>query len=83
MRKLKQQLMKEIRHQKIKDFEKFYDNCNVTFTKLRDGDKRAKIFENEYMLCICPGSRAGGNEKRIVEIFWGARAYEFETKGNQ
>lgn len=76
-------LMKERRLQKIKDFENFYDNCNSIFTKLRNEDKRVEIFQNEYMLCICPGSRNGGNEKRIVEIFWGARAYEFETKGNQ
>lgn len=75
--------MKKIRLEKIKNFEKFYDNCNSIFTKLRDDDKTVEIFENEYMLCICPGSRAGENEKRIVEVFWGSRAYEYETKGNQ
>lgn len=74
--------MKESRIQKIKDFEKFYDNCNAIFTKLRDDDKRVDIFEKEYMLSICPGSRAGRNEKRIVEIFWGARPYEFITTDN-
>ncbi len=74
--------MKEKRLRKIKDFERFYDNCNSIFTNLRDNDSRVEIFENEYMLSICPGSRAGGTEKRIVEVFWGARLYEFETKGN-
>lgn len=75
--------MKEIRLKKIQNFEKFYDNCNSTFTKLRDEDKRVEIFEKEYMLSICPGSRVGRDEKRVVEIFWGARPYEFETKGKQ
>lgn len=74
--------MKEIRLRKIKDFENFYDHCITIFTNLREQDKRAEVFQNEYMLCICPGSRAGGNEKRIIEIFWGARPYEFETNGN-
>lgn len=73
--------MKEKRLQKIKDFETFYDNSDSVFTELRKNDKRTEVFQNEHMLCISPGSRAGGNEKRIVEIFWGARAYEFETKG--
>lgn len=75
--------MKEKRLRKIKDFENFYDHCDAIFTNLRDNDKRVQIFESEYMLSICPGSRAGGNEKRIIEIFWGARPYEFETNGNQ
>lgn len=73
--------MKEKRLQKIKDFEKFYDNSQSVFTNLRENDKRVEVFQNEHMLCICPGSRAGGSEKRIVEVFWGARPYEFETKG--
>jgi len=75
--------MKEKRQQRIKHFENFYDNCNTIFTDLRNKDKDERVvdFQNEYMLCICPGSRAGGNEKRIIEIFWGARPYEFETKG--
>ena len=75
--------MKEKRIKKIKNFENFYDNCKSIFTALRDADPRVEIFQNEYMLCICPGSRAGGNEKRIVEIFWGGRGYEFETNGRQ
>lgn len=75
--------MKEKRLQKIQEFEKFYDNCNSVFTNLRDTDSRVEIFQNEYMLCICPGSRARENEKRIIEVFWGARLYEFETKGKQ
>jgi hypothetical protein len=75
--------MRETRLRKIKDFDNFYDNCDSIFTTLRDNDSRVEIFQNEYMLCICPGSRAGRTEKRIVEVFWGARPYEFVSKGNQ
>jgi hypothetical protein len=32
-------------------------------------------------LNICPGSRAGGNDTRTVEVFWGARNFEIETEG--
>jgi len=73
--------MKENRLNRIKIFDKFYDGSKKTFETLRDNDSRAEIFEMEYMLCVCPGSRNGGQEKRIVEVFWGARPYEFETKG--
>lgn len=38
------------------------------------------FFKNEYMLNICPGSRAGGQEKRIIEVFWGSRMYDFESQ---
>lgn len=76
--------MKEKRLRKISFFESFYDKCESTFNNLRDNDKRSIVedFENEYMLCVCPGSRAGGTEKRIVEVFWGKRPYEFETVGS-
>lgn len=73
--------MKEKRLQKIKEFETFYDNSKTVFEELGKNDKRVEDFQREHKLCVCPGSRAGGNEKRIVEVFWGAKAYEFETRG--
>src|SRR5690606_38982747 len=73
--------MKEIRLKKIEAFDNFFDNCDSIFGKLRDEDKRVEKFEREYMLRVCPGSRAGGSEKRIVEVFWGFRPYEFSTQG--
>lgn len=75
--------MSEERLRRIKDFDKFYDDCETIFKNLRDNDKRGVFFQNEYMLCICPGSRAGGTDKRIVEIFWGARLYEYQTQGTK
>jgi hypothetical protein len=75
--------MIEKRMNKVKDFEKFHNNCNEIFTKLKNNDYRAEFFQNRYMLCVCPGGRAGGNEKRMVEVFWGKRPYELEAKENQ
>jgi hypothetical protein len=73
--------MKRTRFDRTKDFDSFFDKCEEIFKTLRDNDKKAERYQNEYMLCVCPGSRAGGQEKRIIEVFWGGRAYEFETKG--
>ena len=33
------------------------------------------------MLYVCPGSRNGGTDKRIVEVFWGSKVFEIETQG--
>lgn len=63
------------------DFDEFYNNSINVFTQLRENDKRAEKFQREYMLNICPGSRAGGTDKRTVEVFWGGRNFEIETQG--
>lgn len=73
--------MKRTRQEKTKDFDNFYNNSKETFEKLRNQDINAEKFQREYMLCVCPGSRAGGTDKRMVEVFWGSRPYEFETQG--
>lgn len=33
------------------------------------------------MLCVCPSSRNGGADKRVVEVFWGSKVFENETQG--
>jgi len=73
--------MNRTRLNKTNDFDIFYNNAKDIFENLRDKDLNAERFEREYRLNVCPGSRAGGTDKRIVEVFWGARAYEFETQG--
>lgn len=67
------------RSDRTNDFDEFYNNSKDVFEKLRDGDSRAKNFEKQYMLSVCPGSRAGGQEKRLIEVFWGSRPYEVQT----
>jgi len=63
------------------DFDEFYGTAVATFTRFRENDSRAEKFQREYMLSICPGSRAGGTDKRMVEVFWGGRNFEIETQG--
>jgi hypothetical protein len=63
------------------DFETFFNSAKTTFIEFRDNDKRAEKFQNIYMLNVCPGSRAGGTDKRVVEIFWGSRPFDTITEG--
>ena len=74
--------MKRTRQDKTKDFDDFYNNSKETFENLRIQDLNTEKFQREYMLYVRPGSRGGGTHKRMIEVFWGARPYEFETQGN-
>jgi hypothetical protein len=74
--------MARTRLERRNDFDEFYNSANNTFINFRDNDTCAEKFERIYMLSICPGSRAGGNNNRIVEVFWGSRPFETITQGN-
>lgn len=73
--------MKRSRKDRIDSFEEFYNTAKETFNSFQKNDQKAQEFENLYMLCVCPGSRNGGSNNRIVEVFWGSRAYETIAKG--
>lgn len=68
--------MARTRQDRRNDFDKFYGTTVATFTRFRNNDPRAEKFERIYMLHICPGSRAGGTNNRVVEVFWGCRPFE-------
>jgi hypothetical protein len=74
--------MARTRQERRNDFDEFYNSAKDTFISFRDEDTRAEKFERIYMLSVCPGSRAGGNNNRIVEVFWGSRPFETITQGN-
>lgn len=74
--------MARTRQERKDDFDEFYNSAKDTFIAFRDQDPRADKFERLYMLYVCPGSRAGGNNNRIVEVFWGSRPFETITQGN-
>ena len=74
--------MARTRQDRSNDFDNFYKTAVGTFEAFRDNDPRAKKFETIYKLYVCPGSRAGGNNKRVVEIFWGSIQLETITLGN-
>jgi len=73
--------MTRTRIDRRKDFEIFFNSSKTTFIEFRDNDKRAEKFQNFYKLNVCPGSRAGGTNKRVVEIFWGKRPFDTITEG--
>lgn len=74
--------MRDKRLRKISDFNKFYTNCTSIFNNFNnENNNRIKRLQDLYMLTICPGSRAGGNENRIIEVFWGSRIYDSKTNG--
>jgi hypothetical protein len=73
--------MARTRKDRRDDFDEFYRTAVATFKRFRDNDPRAEKFERIYMLCICPGSRAGGTNNRVVEVFWGSRPFETITLG--
>ena len=74
--------MARTRQDRRNDFDEFYRTAQATYKSFRDNDSRAEKFERIYMLYVCPGSRAGGNNNRVVEVFWGSRPFETITLGN-
>ena len=78
----KELTMARTRQDRRKDFDEFYKTAESIFKTFRDNDPRAEKFERIYMLSVCPGSRAGGNNNRVVEVFWGSRPFETITLGN-
>lgn len=73
--------MARTRQDRRNDFDEFFRTAVAIFTEFRDNDPRAEKFQNIYMLNICPGSRAGGTNNRVVEVFWGSRPFETITQG--
>lgn len=72
--------MARTRQERRNDFNEFYNSATDTFIAFRDQDERAEKFERLYMLSVCPGSRASGNNNRIVDVFWGNRPFETITQ---
>jgi len=63
------------------DFDDFFRTAEATFKEFLDNDPRAAKFHKIYILNICPGSRAGITNSRVVEVFWGNRSFETITHG--
>lgn len=45
------------------------------FSKQIQGDERAELMQGYYMLCVCSGSRWGGDKNDVFDLFWGNRIY--------
>lgn len=52
-------------------FRDFYNNAKDIFNKLQEADPSSQVYKDRCMLQVCPGSRAGGNNPDVIEVFWG------------
>lgn len=66
----------EYRRKRRSDFDLFMSRANNEFLRIADSDPRASDFKNLYGLCIVPGGRNGGDDKRCVDVFFGNRAFD-------
>lgn len=64
------------RNQRFSDFETFYSKAKDIFEPYKHKGEREEYFEVLYNLAVCPGSRIGGRESRVVEFFWGNRLFD-------
>jgi hypothetical protein len=74
--------MKRNRSDRNKDFKDFYENSYEIFKQLETSDKSTTNFSRENSLCVCHGSRGAKKDKRVVEVFWGGKIFDFETGKN-
>jgi hypothetical protein len=65
---------------KRKTFDMFYKKSKPWFRFIHSKDKPIQNLSNYYGFIICPGSRDGGCNKRIVEVFWGNRPFDKTVK---
>jgi hypothetical protein len=61
------------RTDRIQNFNNFRENAKAFFQKLADNEKRNERLNSLYSLCITPGGRYGGNNNKIIEVFYGNR----------
>lgn len=63
-------------------FREFYNSAKDIFSKLQKSDPLSQPFEDRCILQVCPGSRAGGNNPDVIEVFWGGQAVKRIDKKN-
>lgn len=76
---LKQMVNNSKHEQKFEEFKKyedafkwFFNNAKEIFRKLQESDSSSQFFKDRCILQVCPGSRAGGDNSDVVDVFWGA-----------
>lgn len=63
-------------------FRDFYKNAKEIFNGLQAADPSSQVYKDRCMLQVCPGSRAGGNNPDVVDVFWGAQPVKRIDKRN-
>ena len=70
----------EIRIQKYRAFDKFFQRSKALFRAYEKVDKHSHDLTRTYAFCPVPGGWNGGQEKRLVQIFFGNRPYDSVTQ---
>lgn len=72
--------VEKTRHKRYKLFHTFGENAETTFTNLCEKEERTCRYRDIYSLNICYGSRNGMDNSYVVEVFWGQRIYDNQSK---
>ena len=63
-------------------FRDFYENAKEIFNGLQAADPSSQVYKDRCMLKVCTGSRAGGNNPDVVDVFWGTQPVKSIDKRN-
>lgn len=64
---------------RIESFKQFADTVKNTFETLKKESPEHKVFDDMYMLTICPRGRNGGINEKLCEVFYGSSPYDQEV----
>ena len=85
----KQMINKSKHEEKLDEMKKleeayrnFFNNAKNIFKKLQKADPSSQLFEDRCNLQVCPGSREGGNNPDVVDVFWGYQPVKSFNKQN-
>ena len=71
------------RAERIKAFDDFRENAKEIFNSYAGADGSNERLNALFSLCICPGGRDGGLNKKLVEVFYGNRPIDSVVAINQ
>ena len=68
---------------KLEDvYRNFYNNAKNIFKELQEADYSSSFFQDKCMLTVCPGSRKGGDNPYVIDVFWGTQFIKRIDKHN-
>jgi hypothetical protein len=68
------------RLEKYEIFKQFFATAGEKFKKIHENYKPHYDLRNSYGFCIAPGSRNGGQDLTVVDVFFGHRPYRTSKK---
>jgi len=68
------------RQQRYQSFDKFRENAKELFTAYSKSERNGERLDGLYSFCVCPGGRYGGNNKKVIEVFYGNRPFDSVKK---